>query len=337
MPSVSSNAVESENAEDASRPNGTSSEEARGVALGFAAFLIWGLFPIYFDLLRDVPPLVTLAFRAVFTSVLLLPLVLWRGKGPAILATLRRPKYVVGLAITMAATAASWGLFIWLISVERTLYASLGNYISPLANVVFGALFLRERARFLSAVAIFLAFVGVAAFAFGVGRLPWESVVVAAVFPIYSILRKAMNVDSTTALTIETLFSLPFAAAYIVYAGYWSVASRPAWATDPYSLTLLVGAGALTAVPLLLFGSAARRAKLSTLGLLQYLTPTGQFLCGAFLFGEPTTVYQWVSFAFVWVALVLFSVDLCRAEKSNRSENSADADATRPKPPADSA
>ena len=337
MPSVSSNAVENESAEEPSRSNAARSEERRGVALAFAAFLIWGLFPIYFDLLRDVPPLVTLAFRAVFTSVLLLPLVLWRGKGPAILATLRRPKYVVGLTITMAATAASWGLFIWLISVERTLYASLGNYISPLANVVFGALFLRERARFLSAVAIFLAFVGVAAFALGVGRLPWESVVVAAVFPIYSILRKAMDVDSTTALTIETLFSLPFAAAYIVYAGYWGVSPRPDWATDPYSLTLLVGAGALTAVPLLLFGSAARRAKLSTLGLLQYLTPTGQFLCGAFLFGESTTVYQWVSFAFVWVALVLFSVDLCRAEKSNRPEKETDAESTRPEPPADSA
>ncbi|MBR4835285.1 MAG: EamA family transporter RarD [Thermoguttaceae bacterium] len=315
MSTVSRSAVES--AEEPSRPNGTPSEEARGIALAFAAFLIWGLFPIYFDLLRDVPPLVTLAFRAVFTSVLLLPLVLWRGKGPAILATLRRPKYVVGLSITMAATAASWGLFIWLISVERTLYASLGNYVSPLANVVFGAIFLRERARFLSGVAIFLAFVGVAAFALGVGRLPWESVVVAAVFPIYSILRKAMDVDSTTALTIETLFSFPIAAAYIVYAGYSGGGSRPAWATDPYSLSLLVGAGALTAIPLLLFGSAARRAKLSTLGLLQYLTPTGQFLCGALLFREPTTAYQWVSFAFVWVALALFSVDLCRAEKTN--------------------
>ena len=137
MPSVSSNAVESESAEEPSRSNAARSEEGRGIALAFAAFLIWGLFPIYFDLLRDVPPLVTLAFRAVFTSVLLLPLVLWRGKGPAILATLRRPKYVVGLSITMAATAASWGLFIWLIAVDRTLYCSLGNYISPLANVVF--------------------------------------------------------------------------------------------------------------------------------------------------------------------------------------------------------
>lgn len=296
----------------------SSEPESFGVALGFAAFLIWGLFPLYFALLRPVPPLVTLAFRAVFTTVLLTPIVLWRGKGPAIVAAIRNPKYALGLFITMATTAASWGLFIWLVAINHTLYASLGNYVSPLANVLFGAIFFRERPRLLASIAIFLAALGVTIFAFGVGRLPWESVVVAFVFAIYSLLRKKMNVDSTTALSVETLFSLPIAAVYLVWVGNYFGNAQPFWATRPYWLTLLIGAGALTAIPLLLFGSAARRVKLSTLGLLQYLTPTGQFLCGAFLFDEKTTPCQWASFGFIWVALALFSVELFQNERRFR-------------------
>ncbi len=195
-------------------------QERLGTALGFAAFLIWGLFPLYFYLLRDVPPLVTLAFRAVFTTVLLLPIVLVRGKGRAIIQTLRRPWFVLGLFVTMATTAASWGFFIWLVAVNHTLYASLGNYACPLVSVAFGAIIFRDRPRLLTWLAVALAAVAVAVFARGVGRLPWESVVIAFVFAIYSALRKIMQVDSTTALSVETLFALPIGAAYILYAAY---------------------------------------------------------------------------------------------------------------------
>ena len=296
--------------------------ESFGTALGFAAFFIWGLFPLYFVLLRDVPPLVTLAFRAVFTTVLLLPIVLLRGKGKAIFHPLRKPWYVVGLFVTMATTAASWGLFIWLVAVNHTIYASLGNYASPLVGIALGAVVFRERPRALSIVAIILATAAVCVFAIGLGRLPWESVIVAFVFAIYSVLRKIMEVDSTTALSVETLFSLPIGVAYILYAAY-SVPTLPFWATDPYRLSLLIGAGALTAIPLLLFGSAARRAKLSTLGLLQYLTPTGQFICGVCLFDEPASLSQWISFALIWLALTFFTVDLFRGERlSKRSRKS---------------
>ncbi len=307
-------------------PDGRESESF-GIALGFAAFVVWGLFPLYFVLLRDVPPLTTLAFRAVFTTVLLLPLVFLRGKGPAILATIRRPKLAFCLLITMAATATSWGLFIWLVAVNHTIYASLGNYVSPLANVLFGALFFRERPSRATLVAILLAALGVVVFALDVGRLPWESVLVAISFAVYSLLRKELNVDSTTALSVETLFALPIGLGYVVWSGrYFGGGESPFWAFSPYWLALLVGAGALTALPLLLFGSAARRVKLSTLGLLQYLTPTGQFLCGAFALGEPTTRVQWASFGFIWLALAIFSVELFRTERNlarKRAENAA--------------
>jgi len=306
--------------EAANKVDSTPQAESCGTALGFAAFFIWGLFPLYFVLLRDVPPLVTLAFRAVFTTVLLLPIVLLRGKGAAILQTLRKPWLVLGLFVTMATTAASWGLFIWLVAVNHTLYASLGNYASPLVTIALGALVFRERPRALSLVAIVLASIAVCVFAFGVGRLPWESVIVAFVFAIYSVLRKIMEVDSTTALSVETLFSLPIGAVYILYAAY-SAPTRPFWSTDPRFLSLLVGAGALTAIPLLLFGSAARRAKLSTLGLLQYLTPTGQFVCGICLFNESTALCQWIRFALIWLALTLFTIDLFRGERRSKSRS----------------
>ena len=288
-------------------------EDFFGTTLGFLAFLIWGLFPIYFYNLRDVQPLVTLAFRAIFTTVLLAPVVLVRGNWRDIFVVMKRPAYDLGLFITMATTATSWGMFIWLVTVNHTLYASLGNYACPLVTVAFGALIFHERPSCLQFVAILLATIAVAVFAFGVGRFPWESALVAVVFAVYSVLRKKMNVDSATALSVETIFAFPIAAAYLVYAVV-SPSEIPLWATRPKTLVFLVGGGALTAIPLLLFGSAARRCKLSTLGILNYLTPTGQFLCGVYYLHEATTTFQWVSFVLIWSALVVFTIDLILSE-----------------------
>lgn len=288
-----------------------------GVALGFLAFFIWGLFPIYFALLSDVPPLVTLAFRAVFTTVTLVPMILTLRRGPAILRALRNPWYDAGLFVTMAMTGASWGFFIWLVARNNTTYASLGNYACPLVTVAFAALIFRERPRPYQILAIALAAVAVVVFAVGVGRLPWESVIVAFVFAIYSVLRKMMDVDSTTALSVETLFATPIAVGYILYSAF-APEHAPAWALDKSTLALLVGGGAMTAAPLLLFGAAAHRCRLSTLGVLNYLTPTGQFICGAFLLHEKTTIYQWLSFALIWIALTFFTIDLFRHEKETR-------------------
>lgn len=312
-------------------PSPTDASERRselyGTAIGFLAFLIWGLFPLYFATLKDVPPLVTLAFRAVFTAVLLLPLVALQGKAREIVQTLRRPWLVAGLFATMATTAASWGLFIWLVSVNHTLYASLGNYASPLVSVAFGAIFFKERPSALAKVAVAFAVVAVVVFASGIDRFPFESVIVALVFAVYSALRKIMRVDSTTALCVETLFSLPIGALYIAYAALVPL-DTPQWATDARLLTLLVGAGALTAIPLLLFGVAVLKIRLSTLGLLNYLCPTGQFLCGVLVFHETTTLYQWIGFLLVWTALTLFTIDLFRTEiVERRKESTRRADA----------
>jgi len=285
------------------------SQDMLGILVGFLAFFIWGLFPLYFALLSETPPLITLAFRAMFTTVLLVPMALRLKRGTVILRTLRNPRYVVGLFVTMATTAVSWGLFIWLVAINRSTYASLGNYACPLVTVVFAAIFFHERLRRGQVVAITIAVVAVVVFALGVGRLPWESVVVAFVFAIYSAVRKSMNVDSTTALSVETIFAAPIAVGYVLYV-IFSEPTRPDWSTNPTTLLLLVGGGALTAIPILLFGVAAHRCSLTTLGILNYLTPTGQFICGTCVLHESTTPYQLLSFALVWIALVFFTIDL---------------------------
>lgn len=291
-----------------------------GTAIGFLAFFIWGLFPLYFALLRDTPPLITLAFRAIFTTVLLVPVALWFKRGGAIIKALCNPRYAAGLFITMATTAVSWGLFIWLVAINRSTYASLGNYMCPLVTVVFAAVFFRERLRSGQIVAISIAVVAVVVFACGVGRLPWESVVVAFVFAIYSAVRKAMDVDSTTALSVETIFAAPIAVGYVCYV-LCTEPIRPQWSTDPTTIALLVGGGAMTAVPILLFGVAARRCSLTTLGILNYLTPTGQFLCGTCALHEATTFYQLLSFALIWLALTFFTIDLFRNKSKARNLN----------------
>lgn len=297
------------------------STEFQGVALAFSAYVIWGLFPLYFVWLRDVPPLVTLAFRAIFTTFLLAPLFVMLKKGNALICALRNPRYVLGLFVTMATTMASWGFFIWLVAINHTLYASLGNYGCPLVTVALGAVVFRERLRPCQLLAIAMAAVAVAIFAVGVGRLPWESVIVSFVFAIYSLLRKMMNVDSTTALTVETIFALPFAFGYLVFE-LMKTDGIPQWATDVKTLLLLIGAGILTAIPLLLFGSAAHKCKLSTIGLLTYITPTGQFLCGAFFLYEKTSICQWISFVLIWIALICFTVDLFKHDRKEESAKS---------------
>lgn len=297
-------------------------QDIYGIALGFFAFFIWGLFPLYFALLRETPPLITLAFRAAFTSVLAVPMALQLKRGAAIVKALRNPFYAVGLFVTMATTAVSWGLFIWLVAINRSTYASLGNYACPLVTVAIAAVVFRERLRAGQIVAIAIAVVAVAVFALGIGRLPWESVVVAFVFAVYSAVRKSMEVDSTTALSVETIFGAPFAVGYILYV-LFSEPTRPEWSTNPTTILLLVGGGALTAVPILLFGAAARRCSLTTLAILNYLTPTGQFLCGTCVLHEKTTLYQLLSFALVWLALAFFTIDMFRYEsKSRRASNS---------------
>ena len=279
---------------------------ADGVLLAVIAFTLWGCFPLYFYQLRDVSPLVTLAFRAIFTTPLLIPVVLLRGKGPALAAIFRLPKKLGILCATTFLIAANWGLFIWLVSRNLTLMSSLANYMTPLISVSLGAIFLRERLTRASACSVALVVVAVCVYSAGLGRVPWEAILTAGFFSVYSLLRKVADVDSTAALCVETMFFTPPALLFLI----WAVRNLPPTAATlqtPLLLALLVGSGLLTAIPLLLFGSAACRIRLMTLGMIQYITPSLQFLCAVCFLHEKMAFFQWVSFFIVWIALALFS------------------------------
>ncbi|MDX1592679.1 MAG: EamA family transporter RarD [Gammaproteobacteria bacterium] len=294
--------------------NGQDPAEARtGALFAAGAFLIWGGFPLYFKLVAEIPAGEVLGHRILgsmlFVALLLSLLGRWREAREGLLSpSLRRRLTLSALLISV-----NWLVFIWAIAHDRVLDASLGYFINPLVNVVLGVLLLGERLRPLQWTAIGLAFLGVANLVWQQGALPWISLVLALSFGSYGLVRKQTSIGALSALFVETLLLAPLAVIYLVYldlagAGHFL---RGPLATDG----LLVLAGVLTALPLLLFGGAARRLRLSTLGLLQYSVPTAQFLLAVFVFGEPFTPGHAATFAIIWTALGLYALDLLRRQR----------------------
>lgn len=284
--------------------------QQKGLELGLLSYILWGLFPLYFYLLQDVPPLVTLAFRTVFALLLLIPLIFVYKREKNIFNIFHHPKYIFGLFITMILICFNWGIFVWLVAQNQTLHASLGSYIGPLLTVFFSVIFLHERMNIAGYIAVFLAFIAVLVFAFGIGTVPWGSILAALSFTIYSLIRKLIPIDAVSALTVETIFAAPFCLAFILFADF-CFADSDLWSHNLRIMTLLIGGGVLTAIPLLLFGAAMKtRIGLSTLGILQYICPTLQFLCAVVVFHEKMSLFQWISFAIIWVALLMFVFSL---------------------------
>ncbi len=278
-----------------------------GVACATSGFLIWGLSPMYWKLLQHVSAFELLAHRVLWSMVLL---VLWNSvarRWSIIIATLRVRKNVLALIGSTVCIANNWFLFIWAVTTDRVLSASLGYYINPLLTVLLGFVFLRERLSRPQSIAVGLATFGVLALTIQIGSLPWISLALALTFGFYGLLRKTMNVDSVTGLTVETIILAPIALAFLIHREHAGVgAFGEALGTD----LLLIIAGAVTIVPLLLFTLGARRLPLSTLGLLQYIAPSGQFLLAVALYGEPFTLGHAIAFPCIWAALALYTFDL---------------------------
>ncbi len=283
----------------------TSRDVKIGVIYGIAAYGAWGLVPLYFKAVSSVPALEVLAHRIVWSVVLLAIFITGLRRWPAVVRCLREGRTLATLALTTILIAANWFVFIYAVATNRVLDASLGYFINPLVNVLLGFVFLRERLRRRQTLCVLLAIIGVSIRA--QDGLPWIALVLAFSFGFYGLLRKVARADAMVGLTVETTLLMPFAAAFLIYE---SVAGRAAFAAVSIRLDLLlVAAGIVTAVPLLWFANAAKRLRLTTLGFLQYLAPTGHFLIGAFVFGEPLAGTSLVSFAFIWVALGLYTWD----------------------------
>jgi chloramphenicol-sensitive protein RarD len=290
--------------------------DRRGIALGVAAYLLWGVFPAFFHLLGAAAPTEILAHRVLWTLVLM-AVILSVVRGWGALRSLP-PRVWAMVTAAAALIAVNWGLFIYATAVGHIVEVALGYYIGPLVSVLIGVLVLRERLRLLQWVAVGIATAAVLVIAVGDHRVPWLGLGLAVSFATYGLIKKTVPLPATASLTAEGVVLAPLAAAYLVFLQVAGTASLTGHGAG--HVALLVLTGPVTAVPLLLFGAAARRIPLTTLGTLQYLAPTLQFLLGVVVYGEVMPAERWVGFGLVWVALVVFTVDLVRSRPRRVAE-----------------
>jgi chloramphenicol-sensitive protein RarD len=278
-----------------------------GILSAALAFFLWGLFPLYFHALQAVPPLQILAHRMLW-SLLFLLIVLAIRRQWAWLAIVRQPRVLASFVASAFLLSANWLVYIWSVNNGHVIEASLGYFITPLVNIMFGFVLLKERLRPGQWGAVGIAALGVAWLTWQTGTVPWIALALAATFGAYGLMRKTAALGALEGLTLETMVLFPLAAAYVAWLSWHG---QNAFITTPSDSTriLLIAAGPLTAIPLLLFAAGARKIPLSVLGLLQYLAPTLQFLLGVWVFHEAFSRERLVGFAVIWAALVLYAAE----------------------------
>ena len=281
-----------------------------GPAYALLAYTMWGVTPVYWKALAAVPAPEVLAHRVFWTLLLTLVVLAGLRRGGELLAAFRDPSERRMLGACSLLIGVNWLIFIWAVVNDRLLEASLGYYLNPLINVGLGMLLLGEHLRRAQALAIGIAAVGVAALAWRFGGLPWVSLALAGSFAVYGLLHKRVTTRPVPGLAAETAWLAPLALLYVAFGPASAGGVFPA--ADASTRALLVGSGVATALPLIWFASAARRMRLSTLGLFQYLAPTLSFLLAVFVYGEPYTGTHAFTFACIWTALALYSWDALR-------------------------
>lgn len=284
------------------------SETRRGALFGAAAYLLWGVFPLYFPLLHPASAVEILAHRVVWSLVVVALLVQVTRSWAGVRAIFGDRDKLLRLTGAAALLAVNWGVYIYGVTSDRVVETSLGYFINPLVTVMLGVLFLRERLRRPQVVALAVAAVAVLFLSVQNGRPPWIALTLAFSFGTYGLLKKTAVVGALEGLTVETAVLTPVALLYLV--GLQATGNATLTSHGPGHATLLVLTGLVTAVPLLFFGAAASRLPLTTLGVLQYFTPTMQFLLGVLFFHEALGVARLLGFCLVWVALCLFTADL---------------------------
>jgi len=275
-----------------------------GLLNALGCFILWGSFPIYFKMLQHVPALEVLAYRVLGSAVLLVALILAWRKGSALRAEFRHRRRLAFYLLTALLISGNWLLYIWAVQNNRILEASLGYYINPLVNVLLGVLFLGERLNLRQGIAVLIAAIGVLVLVIGYGVFPWISLILALSFGSYGLLRKKAGHAATLGLCVETVLIAPVALLFLAAQGGGTLGQ-----IDGYTDALLLGAGLVTVIPLLMFLQATQRLHLSTVGLIQYLTPTLQFLLAVVVYREPFTDIHQAAFGCIWLALALYSLD----------------------------
>ncbi|REL31370.1 EamA family transporter RarD [Thalassotalea euphylliae] len=302
-------------------PNSSASAQTNsGIINALAAYFMWGLAPIYFKALTAVGATEILIHRVVWSTLLLLVIVVAIRKWQPFISTITNKKVVASLAVTATLLGSNWYIFIWAVNNDHLLDASLGYYINPIFNVALGMIFLGERLRKWQGVAVALAIVGVLIQVAVLGTIPVISLVLAATFGIYGLVRKKLHVDSFVGLLIESLLLLPVALLgwlFFVSSDTSNMANN-AWTLN----TMLVLAGVVTTAPLLCFTAAAKRLTLASLGFFQYIGPSIMFMLATFYYQETLEPAKLATFACIWLALLVYSADSLRARKANKAVSS---------------
>lgn len=287
-----------------------------GLPYALAAYGIWGFVPLFFKLLESVPPVEVLAQRIIWSLPLCFLIMVFRRQIGDYLAALRDPRVLRMLLASALLIAVNWLVYIFAIFTDHVLAASLGYYLNPLVNVMLGMLFLGERLGRLQLVAVVIAGIGVAILLAGALDTLWISLTLALSFGFYGLIRKIVPVGSLPGLAIETTLLMPLALA--VSGWYLWIGDGRGFGSDGAISLLLMAGGIVTAVPLLLFATAARRMSYAALGFAQYLAPTLQFLLGLFAFHEPLKPVQLACFVLIWISIAVFSFDMWRKMRAER-------------------
>lgn len=284
--------------------------ERKGIIAALIAYVCWGLFPLYWKALSGVGSEEILASRVIWSFILTLLFVLALRKGSALVrdvkALWQHQKSFWTLMLAAYLIMINWYLYIWAVNHNHILETSLGYYLNPIISILLGIIFLKERLSKIQVVAVVIALVGVVVMMVNYGRVPYIALSLAFSFGVYGLLKKRIKLDATRGLIIETAFVLPFA---LLYYGYLAFEGKMAFGMVDWKTTaLLIGGGAVTSVPLILFAIGAQNIPLYLVGFIQYVSPTITLILGVFVYGETFGSTELLSFGFIWVALAIFSV-----------------------------
>ena len=284
-----------------------------GLIYGVSAYVLWGMFPLYWPLLEPANPLEIVSHRAVWTLIFCLIVLMITHALKSTLATFRRPKVAAKLFLASILISINWLIYIWATNNGHVVEASLGYYINPLIIIAFGVVLLKEKMRRLQWVAVSIASVGVIVLTVDYGRLPWVALGLALSWGTYGLVKKQLGLGALEGLAIETMI------AFIPYCGYLIFIGSKGegqFGNGAGLTILLISAGAVTAIPLLLFNGSTTRLPYSTIGLMQYITPTIQFSIGVWVNNEAMPTARWVGFIFIWLALITLATDLLKSGRS---------------------
>lgn len=288
----------------------------KGVLYGIGAYLLWGLFPIYWKLLESVPAIQLISHRIIWSFVLLAIIVFVTQQWKAFRSAVLSPKVILIYLASAIFLTINWLTYVWAVNSGYVVESSLGYFINPLLSVLLGVLFLREKLRAWQWVPIGLAAVGVTYVAISYGQFPWIALTLACSFAVYGLIKKTAPLGSLYGLTLETgLLFIPAVAFLLIMEGQGQGAFLHSGSVKDL---LMAGAGVVTTIPLLMFASAAQRIPLSMVGVLQYITPTMQFILGILVYHEPFNQSHLIGFCIVWLALIIFWVEGFLASRRSR-------------------